>query len=236
MSLMWMIGDARQIGPAIWTAHVAPAEVRRLGGANAASAARSVVALNGAEFDGSSQRLYVDPSSASVLTLGTSDEVVFIDVGANGIARDAERDGPHDKGLVDELAKAARYQRSRPRFGDQEFIRECERLLGEKFGAMARSLLGQLRRHHPGHLCEGLARKWVNDPENFVAITIQPRDRSLAIHVKGNPGDFDAPSLDIKADRPSYSRFKLGHPDQLNDAIQVVLLSARRTTRSGRTV
>src|SRR5262245_6931572 len=230
MSLMWMIGDAREMGPAIWTANVAPAEVRRLGGA-AARAGRSVVAVNGAEFDRSSHRLYVDPSKASVLTIGSSEEVVFIDVGADGIAWDAERDRiPLDKNLTDELAKAAQYQRSRPRFGDQEFLRECGRLLGEKFGGMARSLLGELRRHHPGHLYEGLARKWVNDPENFVAITIQPRDRSLAIHVKGNPSDFDAPSLEIKDDRPSYSRFKLGHPDQLNDAIQVVLLSATRNT------
>ena len=234
MSLMWMIADARESGPAIWTAHVPPAEVRRLGVANAARAVRSVIAVNGAEFEASSQRLYLDPSTASVLAFGTSDEVVFLDLGANDeLVAQTRATAATVEAAV---AAPAGYQRSRLRFGDQEFIRECERLLGEEFGRMARSLLGELRRQYPGNLYEGLARKWVNDPENFVAITIQPRDRSLAIHVKGNPGDFDAPSLDIKEDRPSYSRFKLEHPNQLNEAIQVVLLSATRTTRSRRTV
>jgi hypothetical protein len=66
------------------------------------------------------------------------------------------------------------------------------------------------------------------DPANFVAITIQNRDQSFAIHVKGSSNNFAAPTLDIRADRGSYCRFKLEHKRQLQDAINVILTSASR--------
>jgi hypothetical protein len=68
-----------------------------------------------------------------------------------------------------------------------------------------------------------------NHPGNLVALTIQNRDQSFAVHVKGEPKDFSAPSLDIKPDRGSYSRFKLKHESQSEDTIRVVLASAHRS-------
>jgi hypothetical protein len=92
---------------------------------------------------------------------------------------------------------------------------------------MAKAILAELRSRYPGHLVEGLVRKWVNHPGNFVALTIQNRDQSFAVHVKGEPEEFDAPTLDMKPDRGSYSRFKLQHPNQLADALRVILSFAR---------
>jgi hypothetical protein len=92
----------------------------------------------------------------------------------------------------------------------------------------AEQLLSAVRQEFPGELCEGLARKWVNHPNNFFAVTIQPRDGSFAIHIKGHPNQFTASSLDIKVDRSSYSRFKLSNASQLSDAIRVVMISGRR--------
>lgn len=109
------------------------------------------------------------------------------------------------------------------------FLASCRHHLGTNLVAMAERLLAEIRNSYPGELHEGLARKWVNHPENFVALTIQNRDQSFAIHVKGEPHEFSAPTLDIKADRGSYSRFKLKDEDQLPDAIAVILASARAT-------
>jgi hypothetical protein len=70
--------------------------------------------------------------------------------------------------------------------------------------------------------------KWVNHRTNFVAITIQNRDQSFAILVKGSPDDFTAATLDIRPDRGSYCRFKLEHERQFQDALNVILVSASR--------
>jgi hypothetical protein len=94
---------------------------------------------------------------------------------------------------------------------------------------MAQRLISEIRAHYPGDLHEGLARKWVNHPGNFVALTIQNRDQSFAIHVKGEPTQFSAPTLDIKRDRGSYSRFKLKGLNQMEDALRVILASAHRS-------
>jgi hypothetical protein len=96
---------------------------------------------------------------------------------------------------------------------------------------MAKRIMAAVRKQYSGKLREGKARKWVNYPDNFLAMTIQTRDGSFAIHVKGRPEDFDAPTLELKPDRPGYSRFKLQRPDQLEDTIKVILESARRTAQ-----
>ena len=60
--------------------------------------------------------------------------------------------------------------------GDQAFIGEWERHLRSGLCDMAKAILAELRSRYPGHLIEGLARKWVNHPENFVALTnTEPR-------------------------------------------------------------
>jgi hypothetical protein len=113
--------------------------------------------------------------------------------------------------------------------GDEAFLAECRRLLNPHLAKIGAELLQEVRSRYPGKMVEGQARKWVNAPGNFLALTIQNRDQSFAIHVKGSPNEFTAPTLDIKADRPSYCRFKLEQERQLQDAIKVVLASASRT-------
>ncbi|MCZ6789606.1 MAG: hypothetical protein O7D33_06690, partial [Chloroflexi bacterium] len=55
-------------------------------------------------------------------------------------------------------------------------------------------------------------RKWVAYPDNFVTIrTQEARKKDIAITMYGKPLDFEGlqPSLQIKGDRPSYSRFNI---------------------------
>ena len=111
--------------------------------------------------------------------------------------------------------------------GDRAFLVQCEHHLNLELNVLAKDLLSSVRDRYPGELLEGLARKWVNHPSNFFALTIQNRDQSLAVHVKGEPKWFTASTLAIKRDRGCYSRFKLTGPTQLEDALRVVLASAR---------
>ena len=113
--------------------------------------------------------------------------------------------------------------------GDNAFLDACTLHLDVKLVELITRILSEIRARYPGYLREGLARKWVNHPGNYMAITIQNRDRSFAIHVKGSPKQFNARSIDIKADRGSYCRFKLRHDSQFDDALKVILASARST-------
>src|SRR5262249_17041729 len=111
--------------------------------------------------------------------------------------------------------------------GDTAFLAECERHLNPELVALAKKLLSEVRSRYPGELHEGQARKWVNDRGNFFALTIQNRDQSFAVHVKGEPSRFNSSTLDIKADRNSYSRFKLKGRTRFDEALRVVLASAQ---------
>jgi hypothetical protein len=129
----------------------------------------------------------------------------------------------------DRVAEPVRREAASPTLGrgDRAFLDHCEQHLNHELTGMGRKLLAAVRDRYRGELHEGLARKWVNHPGNFFALTIQPRDQSFAVHVKGEPHQFAAPTLDIRPDRGSYSRFKLKSPRGFDHALRVVLTSAR---------
>jgi hypothetical protein len=210
MGLQHSITSVTQLADGIWAAPLTPAEVRSLGGCRLNQGRRSIVATAGPQFNEATSQLSISPGTTLVLNVGTDDQTLILDL---------------------KLSAGDRVTRkqmgSLPGRGDGAFFAACERELEPGLAHLAKELLGQVRAHLPGELHEGLARKWVNSPLNCLAITIQPRDGSLAIHVKGNPDDFGPCSLTIKSDRPSYSRFKINSPDQLGEAIRVVLASAR---------
>ena len=67
--------------------------------------------------------------------------------------------------------------------------------------------------------------KWVGSPDNFVTVRVQEtRKKDLAITVYGKPVDFETlnPRLEIRGDRPSYSRFNISSRDDVPDALQII--------------
>jgi hypothetical protein len=176
----------------------------------------SVIGVVEVEYDEAARVLSIDNRQAHVLNVGKSDRTLFIDLGASPSPTQELQPSSPTKGEPEGR-------------GDNMFIASCQHYLGSGLVAMAERLLSEVRSRYPGELHEGLARKWVNQPENFFALTIQNRDQSFAIHVKGEPHEFSSPTLEIKRDRGSYSRFKLKDEDQLPDAISVILASGRAT-------
>jgi hypothetical protein len=225
MSLRHTIENVTVCGPQVWTASLTAAEVRRLGEPKSRTGQRSVVAIRDAHFDAEAHLLSFSPEKATALNIGSTDETLIIDIGNVlpasledvPVERHAERS--HNVEPPEPLGS-----------GDAAFLAECRRhFRKESLVRMGTELLAEIRKHYPGKLIEGQARKWVNYPGNFVALTIQNRDQSFAIHVKGRPEDFKAPTLDIRPDRGTYCRFKLETERQYQDAAQVVLQSASRS-------
>ncbi len=205
----------------VWSAPLTPSEVQMFARAKGAGMGQvSVLGVLEPEFDDVAGTLSIDSRQAYVLNIGKSDRTLIVDLGAAPSTTAKEP----TIGMMSQPDDNSSYGR-----GDSMFIASCRHHLKPHLVLMAERLLSEVRSRYPGELHEGLARKWVNHPENFVAITIQNRDQSFAIHVKGEPNEFSAPTLEVKPDRGSYSRFKLKEEAQLEDAISVILASARAT-------
>ena len=224
MSLRLTVGDAKALEEGVWFAELTPAEVCRFGNAKNSFGAISVVGVAQPDFDPQRLELTLNPNDALVLNIGASNRTLIVDIGGRDTLQMPSKAGTraYQSGLR---------QPSDKRKGDRAFLAECRKHLDASLVAIVEELLSRIRERYPGELHEGKARKWVNYPDNFVALTIQNRDKSFAVHVKGYPDQFSALSLDIKSDRPGYCRFKLKSKDQLDDTIRVVLASARNTVR-----
>lgn len=217
MALQISISDATSLGFGVWSVPLAPADIRRLGDVRSSLGRRSVLATTGAQFDDATGQLSIALEATVVWNIGTGNEALVVEMG--------QADGdPQSQNEVDERGSTLGT-------GDAAFLAACRRLMSPELAEVAEQLLIDVRARLGGELQEGLARKWVNYPRNCLAITIQPRDASYAIQIKGQPEAFNAPSLEIKPDRPSYCRFKLSSAEQLADAGRVVAMSAGRRIR-----
>ncbi len=221
MAIRMSVDHVTLLSEGVWSAPLSPSEVQLFARTKGAGMGEvSVLGVVEPEFDEAAGMLSIDNRQAHVLNIGKSDRTLIVDIGASpspmqGLPATPPAPGP-TKGEPEGR-------------GDNMFIASCQHYLGSDLVAMAERLLSEVRSRYPGELHEGLARKWVNQPENFVALTIQNRDQSFVIHVKGEPHEFSAPTLEIKRDRGSYLRFKLTDEDQLPDAISVILASGRAT-------
>jgi len=215
MSLRLTIENVEAFGPNVWGAQLTGAEVRRLGEPKARGGQRSIISVTDALFVQEARLLSFSPDHAAVLNIGSSDNALIFDIGNDA---PAEIESVHIKN---------NNPTSEPlRSGDAAFLAECDHFLNPSLVKMGTEILQQVRKNYSGKMVEGQARKWVNHPANFFALTIQNRDQSFAVHVKGKPNDFGATALDIRPDRGSYCRFKLKHERQLPDSIKVILASA----------
>jgi hypothetical protein len=223
MTIRVSVEQVALLSDGVWSAILNPHEIQMFARTRSAGMGQvSVLGVIEPEFDKAAGTLSIDSRQAYVLNVGKSDRTLIVDLGASPPATEKEQT----------TASISRPSDSSPDGrGDSMFITSCRYHLGPKLVSMAQQLLSEIRSRYPGELHEGLARKWVNHPENFVALTIQNRDQSFAIHVKGEPEEFTAPTLVIKPDRGSYSRFKLKDEGQLQDAISVILASAKATHR-----
>lgn len=221
MAIRMLMEQVTRLGGGVWSAPLSPSEVQMLARGKTSSMGQvSVLGVIEPRFDQDAKTLSIDSRQAYVLNVGQSDRTVILDLDRSTSATAREQAAPPRR-LPSESLPDGR--------GDSMFIASCRHHLRPSLVSMAEQLLSRIRSRYPGELHEGKARKWVNHPQNFVALTIQNRDQSFAIHVKGEPKDFSAPSLEIKPDRGSYSRFKLKDEEQLNDAISVILASAKST-------
>ena len=184
-----------------------PSEVRLLGSSDNAYGKFSVVLLMGSPGQRNGH-VEFEQRHAHVLNIGTSSQALVIFGAETEASRQTTRPRPQD----DSLSVSSE--------GDQAFLNE---LPGE-LRAIGSALLRSVRRHYPGALrLFPKSGRYVESPDNFWTVKIQPRDGSLRITVRGIPEDFKVPAgIDLKPDQRVYSNFKIWRHDQVEAALSII--------------
>ncbi|MBA1157934.1 hypothetical protein [Microvirga mediterraneensis] len=213
MGMMMLIDGVVPLGKDVWSGSAPPHILTMLGQAKVTAGTRSVLLVEALRFDEADKSLRFDASQATVLNLGTTDDIIVLS------------NSPAAK-----LA-AVRSQSATGTYGpgDQEFLSLVRsELMGEAKEA-AEQILRAVRSRYPGDLEKGLRLNFKNTPDNFWYVIVQPRVQSLSITVRGVPQRFLPSSLDLKLDRPGYTRFAVRTPDEVAEALRIIEGSRRKS-------
>ncbi len=216
MGLLVTLTGARSMGEGIWEAALQPHQVRMFGEVRHSRGDRSILLVDAPTFDSAGRSLSFDADEASAVNLGTRPIVLVIDASAPPSAAPA-----NSKSTQDDDVKSYGP-------GDRDFLRLVERL-PEVPRAAAQRLLAEVRSRWPGELKRGIKTNYSNTPDNFWYVVVQPRAGELSITVRGEPSRFGGMTkLQLKDDRPGYTRFKLARMEDVPDALEIIGASKRR--------
>lgn len=207
---MYLIEEPELVRPHMWAGRIPPMYLDHLKDGFTSMGPYSVIS---ARIVKRGDSLAFDPTSAQLLCKGVCDEAIFLNTDFSEYSEIEPRTRPSEQARGD---------------SDAAFVTACRQLVNEEFAALANILVKKVRRAHPGRLVEGQGRKWLNHPDNFMAITIQNRDRSLAFSIREVSEAQDS-VLRPKPDRPGYLRFKVSKPVDIGEAMRLILASARRS-------
>jgi hypothetical protein len=194
----------------IWLARVPPHEVAtRLGGSPHKTGPRTVMLVSGARYDATNSELRFEASNVEILNIGSSDAAVIVGYDpAPSVATQVAHDGLVLYGP-----------------GDRRFLTliRSEMTTADAIETGERLLEG-VRRRFPGDL-DQLAdkpRKFVERPDNFWTVMIQPREQNYYITVRGKPERYQGSSFEVKSEMGSYSRFYLRHTGEVEEAARLI--------------
>jgi hypothetical protein len=221
-----ILEPAAKKGAGIWIAETSPNELMRLGPPKSTVGTRSVLLVEGAEYDSERKRLEIDVTALTVLNLGT---------GRDALVVTSHGDDRVDRTVTDTNVATTDTFRGPPLQddnvvhgpGDLEFLRLVNReLRGNPLEAAIR-ILKEVRRRNPGDLQRGKRSNFKNIPDNFWYVIVQPRVQSLSITIRGEKEQIHAQDIELKDDRPGYTRFTLARPDQVPEALAIIRQSKR---------
>lgn len=216
MGMKMLLEEAVELSDGVWSAKVSPHEVPIFGQPKATIGGRSVLLTENATFIAATRCLQVDGGSVSVLNQGTTPETLVVEAKAS--------DGTLL--VTTEKGQIARFDRFGP--GDREFLGMVGRELQGHPREAAERILQEVRARYPGDLQRGQRSNFKNTPDNFWYVIVQPRAQSLSITVRGARDRFKPSKLELKDDRPGYTRFSLKHPSEVANAVQIIERSKRR--------
>jgi hypothetical protein len=210
MGLMVTARNARQLAADIWSFEMPPNQVRFFGECRKAEGTRSVLLIANPQFDAKSGGLAFDSEEVVPLNVGSTSSAVALSAGIDR-NRSVATGGP------EEIFQS----------GDQEFLAETNQLPLELRDA-AKKLLNAIRSKFPGDLVPAQHGRFINSPDNFWTVKVQPKVGNLSITVRGEPERFGKSTLEIKNDRHGYSRFWLRTAKDGTEAMRIIFAARMR--------
>jgi hypothetical protein len=224
------ISGVRQLDDRLWETSLAPRDVRTLGSCTSSVGSISVLLLRGASVDEQDGALRFPLDAATVLNIGSDHRTIIIATAPTDTA--PEKDTvPKKQPISPDHAPmpAAAARTIGLSGGDSEFVEALKsNSLPEDLREAGEAILKRVREHFPGSLKAVGARRFQETPDNFWFVTIQPRDQSLSVTVRGLPDRFNVTSLRVVMDRPPYSRFKVRGMSDVAEAVRVILNAVRK--------
>jgi len=211
MPMRVTVDGAKRTLDGVWRAKLSPRETGVFGPCDSRHGDWSVIAVAG-PVHLEEGVLSFDPSAARLLNVGATEKAIIL----ASVSESAEAPPP--------LAPAAT-----PRGGDARFLEN----LPSELRSLGEGLLSAVRSHFAGQLkFHPKSRKYVETPDNFWTVTIQPRVRALQITIRGETESFAKPrSIELKPDMGSYSAFKMRREEQLSEALAIIREAGARRRR-----
>ncbi len=215
MTMTISLHDVTQIDSHVWRASIDRPEtsIFKRAGSHKIGQLTVILVHSPPEFDATANTLSFAPASATLLNQGFADQAIIIY--SPSFSR-----------------RASTGEGDRSSDGDERFLE----FLRNDLTTIGTSLLRGVRKFFPeGTLVfHPRSGKYVESPQNFWTVRIQPRDKSLRITVYGSPESFqlgDSPTVKLKKDMASYSVFKVADERQIPDAIAIIKQAYRKKCR-----
>jgi hypothetical protein len=225
------VRGAKQVSDGVWSATIEPAQLRIVGAAGSARGDVSVLLLaRPPVFSREDRSLTFPLSDVHVLNVGATDQAVLV----AAVAENAS-----EKRMPESASRQSTdmaFSRSSPLANrsmtwpstDESATFQGDKWFSEKLPrnlqALGDAFLKAVRSQFPGALVfHPRSAKFVESPDNFWTVRIQPRDQSLRITVRGVPESFTATKLiELKPDMGSYSAFKVSKLEQVKEAVEII--------------
>jgi hypothetical protein len=195
----------------VWLTSFPPHQLSILGTPKTSKGTTSVLLVTDPEFDPKAGKLALNADVITVANLGTSVRTIVVDAAAMDAGAKVSKSHPGHYGP-----------------GDREFLQLVEAELTAEAREAARELLRAVRAQDPGDLKRGGRNNFSNTPDNFWYVIVQPRVQGLSVTVRGTPDRFGSSTLELKLDRPGYTRFGLRELSELPEALRIIGMAKRR--------
>jgi len=243
-----VIDEVSEPHPGAYRTKINPSDVRMIGLCDNLSEEQTLIFIKNSVYNQVKKTLQFLPMETEVLRIGEKEDALLLDIQLfqkyldtpamadksipflgemfppkpykeeKGVSKTANKKAPKINASINSIVNNA---------GDKKFLNNLPDYLyplGSKF-------LNGIRNQYRGHLeYKPISSKYVERPDNFWTVKIQPRDCSLRVTVRGRPESFPTrliKRLEIKNDMGSYSNFKVMSEDHLKEAIEVIKISAR---------
>jgi hypothetical protein len=197
----------------VWTVQIDPQRLLRLAKPHHQGGHTSILMISQPYFDEQNHSLQFDLDSAILLNLGNTNKAIFID--------SAESE---DMQEFEQIQFVQQVDTKKLTAGDRQFFEELKKL-PEAQQKLGKQLLTLIRQELPGELkFHQKSGKFVESPDNFWVVRVQPRAKSLRIIVYGNPNKYYGlqNTIVLKPDMAGYSNFVIDKENQLSDAINII--------------